>query len=579
MMVPQPALAPLRRWDPERIGPFVLLGRLGAGAMGQVYLGRSAAGRLVAVKTIKIEFAEEAGFRSRFAHEVAAARRVSGVFTAAVVAADADADVPWLATAYIAAPSLNRLVRGDGPLGVPAVRWLAAGCAEALESIHNAGLVHRDLKPSNVLVSPDGPRVIDFGVARAAERIQLTVTRGALGTPAYMAPEQARDTRQASMASDVFSLGATLLFAATGHPPYQGDTVMDILVRLATEPPDLTGLPPDLTGVVTACLERSPRNRPTSAALLAGLAPLVGGTPSSPGSGHTYLPASALALIGEYQRSPRLAAERGTDHDPDQPQLTDDVSEDATYGSYTALPAPQRARWPRRRGAGRRGTGRDPRSPAAPPGAPPAVRTGGWPRRPVLAWAGLAAGAVALVALGAGLGAAFAAGPGKQHVSAAATTVYPALPTVPPNPGPPPSTLPSGTSKVPKLAMGQPIGDGDTVFVVHGSGFVPLTPVTVHLVGIGIAPFHPTVDRLGTFNYAIDQGHLFFPGPIPPGTYHVLVTGARDRHATAAFLVNAQPPPPPGSPSPTAHPSPSGGGLSPSAGARLAGGGTSVHGA
>src|SRR5882724_3236099 len=293
----------LRRWDPERIGPYVVLGRLGSGSMGQVYLGRSAAGRLVAVKTIRVELAEEAGFRTRFAQEVAAARRVSGVFTAAVVEADPDADVPWLATAYVPAPSLSQLVAECGPLPVPAARWLAAGCAEALESIHGAGLVHRDLKPSNVLVSPDGPRVIDFGVARAAERIQLTVTRGALGTPAYMAPEQARDTRQASMASDVFSLGATLLFAATGHPPYQGDTVMDVLVRLATEPPDLTGLPAELTPIVTACLERSPRNRPTSTALLAGLAPFVGATPS-PGSGHSYLPASALTLIGEYQRSP-----------------------------------------------------------------------------------------------------------------------------------------------------------------------------------------------------------------------------------------------------------------------------------
>ena len=580
-MVPQPALAPLRRWDPERIGPFVLLGRLGAGAMGQVYLGRSAAGRLVAVKTIKIEFAEEAGFRSRFAHEVAAARRVSGVFTAAVVAADADADVPWLATAYIAAPSLSRLVRGDGPLGVPAVRWLAAGCAEALESIHNAGLVHRDLKPSNVLVSPDGPRVIDFGVARAAERIQLTVTRGALGTPAYMAPEQARDTRQASMASDVFSLGATLLFAATGHPPYQGDTVMDILVRLATEPPDLTGLPPDLTHVVTACLERSPRNRPTSAALLAELAPFVGGTPSSPGSGHTYLPASALALIGEYQRSPRPAEPRA-DQDPDQPQLTDDVSEDATYGSYTALPAPRRSRWPRRRG-----TGQGPGSPAATPRAPHAARPGGRPRRPVLAWAGLVTGAAALVALGAGLGAALAGGNGQAARSgkggtAAATTTSPALPTVPPYAGPPPSTLPTGTSTVPELAMGQPFGDGDTVFVVHGSGFVPLTRVTVRLIGHGVASFRPTADRMGTFNYAIDQGHVFFTGPIPVGTYHVLVTGARGRHASASFVVSDQPPPPAGGPSPTSqgHPSPSGGSrLSPSAGARLTGQGMSAQGA
>src|SRR6202161_2931031 len=230
---------PLRRWDPERIGPYVILGRLGAGAMGQVYLGRSAAGRLVAVKTIKIELAEEPDFRTRFAQEVAAARRVSGAFTAAVVAADPEADMPWLAPAYVPAPSLSTLVRACGPLPVSAVRWLGAGCAEALESIHGTGLVHRDLKPSNVLVSPDGPRVIDFGVARAAERIELTVTSGAVGTPAYMAPEQARDTRQATVASDVFSLGATMLFAATGHAPYQGETVMDLLVRLPAEPPRL----------------------------------------------------------------------------------------------------------------------------------------------------------------------------------------------------------------------------------------------------------------------------------------------------------------------------------------------------
>src|SRR5712691_6730813 len=245
-----PARENLRRWDPERIGPYAVLGRLGSGSMGQVYLGRSGAGRLVAVKTIKVELAEEAGFRTRFAQEVAAARKVSGVFTAAVVEADPEADLPWLATAYVPAPSLSRLVLACGPLPTTTVRWLAAGCAEALESIHGAGLVHRDLKPSNVLVAPDGPRVIDFGVARAAERIQLTVTRGAVGTPAYMAPEQARDTRQASLASDVFSLGATMLFAATGHAPYQGKTIMDVLVRLGTESPDLGGLPGDLADIV-----------------------------------------------------------------------------------------------------------------------------------------------------------------------------------------------------------------------------------------------------------------------------------------------------------------------------------------
>ncbi len=252
--MPQSIVQPLRRWDPERIGPYAIIGKLGAGAMGQVFLARSTAGRLVAVKTIRVELAEEPGFRARFAREVAAASRVSGVFTAAVIEADPDADLPWVATAYVPAPSLSTLVKQAGPLPVPAVRWLAAGCAEALQSIHAAGLLHRDVKPSNVLVAPDGPRVIDFGIARAAERVQLTATHGASGTPAYMAPEQARDATQASPASDVFSLGATLVFAATGHAPYEGETVMDILVRLATEPPDLTGLPGELADLVAPCL-------------------------------------------------------------------------------------------------------------------------------------------------------------------------------------------------------------------------------------------------------------------------------------------------------------------------------------
>ena len=273
--MPQSIVQPLRRWDPERIGPYVIIGKLGAGAMGQVFLARSTAGRLVAVKTIKVELAEEAGFRARFAREVAAASRVSGVFTAAVIEANPDADLPWVATAYVPAPSLSTLVKQAGPLPVPAVRWLAAGCAEALQSIHGAGLLHRDVKPSNVLVAPDGPRVIDFGIARAAERVQLTATRGASGTPAYMAPEQARDATQASPASDVFSLGATLVFAATGHAPYEGETVMDILVRLATEPPDLTGLPGELADLVAPCLERVPRDRPTDATILRRLGPFA----------------------------------------------------------------------------------------------------------------------------------------------------------------------------------------------------------------------------------------------------------------------------------------------------------------
>jgi serine/threonine protein kinase len=524
-MVSQPTLEPLRRWDPERIGPFTVLGRLGAGAMGQVYLGRSTAGRLVAVKTIKIEFAEEAGFRGRFAHEVAAARRVSGVFTAAVVAADPDADVPWLATAYVPAPSLQQLVRGSGPLPVPAVRWLAAGCAEALESIHNAGLVHRDLKPSNVLVAPDGPRVIDFGVARAAERIQLTVTRGAVGTPAYMAPEQARDTRQASVASDMFSLGATLLFAATGHPPYRGDTVMDVLVRLATEPPDIDGLPSELTGLVTACLDRAPRHRPTSAALLTSLAPFVRSAPEAE-SGHAYLTAPEIALIEEYQRNPQPQPRSGATAGP----ADDGSSDDATFGSHTALAArnggPPR-RWRRRAGPG--------------PGTPPSGRAGGARRSRrgrALATAGLIGGGAVLVAAGVAAGVAYQSGRGQPSADrplATPSNSTPSIIVVPP--GNPPGSLPNGVSKTPKLVVSQPYGDGHTVFVVHGSGFPPLTQVRIELAGAGISPDRPVADQKGTFNYAIDQGHLFYRGLLPLGTHTVIALGAGGRRASVTFQV------------------------------------------
>jgi serine/threonine protein kinase len=517
-------LEPLRQWDPERLGPYSLLGTLGAGAMGRVYLGRSKAGRLVAVKTIRIEFAEEAGFRARFAHEVAAARRVSGVFTAAVVAADPEADMPWLATAYVPAPSLNQLVRTCGPLPVPGARWLAAGCAEALESIHAAGLVHRDLKPSNVLVSPDGPRVIDFGVARAAERIQLTVSRGAVGTPAYMAPEQARDTRQASLASDVFSLGATLLFAATGHAPYQGETVMDILVRLATEPPDLTGLPAELTDIVTACLERSPRDRPTSAAVLAHLAPYVESA-SGPGPAPPPLPGPAIALIAEYQRHPQ----------PSAAVQANEISGDATFGSHTALAPPRRdrpARWPRQR---RRGRGSGSGGTTFRPPSRQARR-----RRNALIVAGLACGAAILVAGGAELGTALSDN-GSQSSAGTPRGLLPAPP------GAPPSAVPTRLTSTPAILLNQDTGDGSTVFVLHGSGWIRGRRMTVAIVGRGDSPDRPTVDGRGTFNYAVNQNHEFFRGPIPPGIYEIVVTESGGPQKRTSFRV-VVPPGPPGPP-------------------------------
>jgi len=520
----QSIVQPLRRWDPERIGPYAIIGKLGAGAMGQVFLARSTTGRLVAVKTIRVELAEEPGYRARFAREVAAASRVSGVFTASVIQADAEADLPWVATAYVPAPSLSTLVRRCGPLPVPAVRWLAAGCAEALQSIHSVGLVHRDVKPSNVLVAPDGPQVIDFGVARVAERVQLTATRGAAGTPAYMAPEQARDATLTSPASDIFSLGATLVFAATGHPPYRGDTVMDILVRLATESPDLTDMPEELADLVAACLERVPRDRPTDAAILAELGSFA--LPAGPG--HSYLPDSAMALIAEYQHGPRLPSGTGTDPgDEDEDEDEDHVgsatdgsvaliANDGTSGSHTALPgfAPAALRdWrrpPPRRGRWRRDPGLGP-------------RTRSTPRSRRLAWAGAAAAGVLL--LGGGIG----AGMLLRGSTAAVTAPCSLTPTI---------------DSAPQICVNQPFGDGYTEFVIHGVGFVPKEAVTVTFGGVASTD-RPTADKEGTFNYVFDQGHsLFHAKPIPAGVYEVVATAPGGLSADTSFRVysySAQP--------------------------------------
>ncbi|GAA5002387.1 hypothetical protein GCM10025734_38910 [Kitasatospora paranensis] len=292
--------------DPRRIGPFEVLGRLGAGGMGLVYLARSASGRRVAIKTVRTELAEDDLFRVRFAREIAAAKTVGGFYTAAVVDADADARVPWLATAYVPAPSLEDLVNHCGPLPVVAVRWLVAGIAEALQSIHAAGLVHRDLKPSNVLVVEDGPRVIDFGIAAGVSHTRLTMTNVAVGTPAYMSPEQARDSRSVTGASDVFSLGSLLVFCGTGHPPYRGGNPVETVFQLLREQPDLSGLPVELVDLVRACMRPSPEHRPTPAQIQAELAPHLFSRDDALGDAGDWLPPNALELI-EQKRGRRPA--------------------------------------------------------------------------------------------------------------------------------------------------------------------------------------------------------------------------------------------------------------------------------
>ncbi|MDT0449004.1 serine/threonine-protein kinase [Streptomyces hesseae] len=259
--------------DPQVIGAYRLLGRLGAGGMGRVYLGRSAGGRTVAVKAVHPHFAQDTQFRARFRREVESARKVGGAWTAPVLDADPEAAVPWVATGYVAGPSLTEAVAEVGPLPEPAVRAIGAGLAEALAAVHGLGLVHRDVKPSNVLLALDGPRLIDFGIARATDgTASLTATGVSIGSPGYMAPEQIVG-KDVTGAADVFSLGAVLTYAATGEPPFTGDSSAALLYKVVHEEPVLgPALTGELRELVRACLAKPPSSRPTPADLARHLA-------------------------------------------------------------------------------------------------------------------------------------------------------------------------------------------------------------------------------------------------------------------------------------------------------------------
>jgi len=289
--------------DPPQVGPYRLVARLGSGGMGRVFLGRSAGGRLLAVKVIRAELTEEPGFRARFAREVAAARKVSGLFTAVLVDADPDGPVPWLATGYVPGPSLAEAVTSHGPLPVPSVLTLAAGLAEALHVIHESGVIHRDLKPSNVLIADDGPRVIDFGVSRAAEGSMLTQTGSVMGSPGFMSPEQA-EGGVISPASDVFSLGALLTFAATGEGPFGTGSMPALLYRVVHRPPSLGRLPAELRPMIERCLIKDPGERVSTGELLAELdsaAPAVDWLPASVTEAMAHFAAPAWAAAEPVQ--------------------------------------------------------------------------------------------------------------------------------------------------------------------------------------------------------------------------------------------------------------------------------------
>ena len=274
---------PLSANDPRTVGEFQLHALLGSGGMGRVYLGFSQAGRAVAVKVVHPELARDHEFIRRFRQEIAAARAVSGIYTAPVVTAGLDDDPPWLATVFVPGPSLATVISSRGPLPEEAAWRLAAGLTEALQAVHACGLVHRDLKPANVLLAADGPHVIDFGISRAFDGTTLTATGMVVGTPGFMSPEQASGA-QVGPASDVFSLGCVLAYAASGFQPFGEGSAPAVLFRVVSAQPNLTTVPSRLRDVVAACLDKDPASRPGLAALAAMIArdaPAVAASPTS----------------------------------------------------------------------------------------------------------------------------------------------------------------------------------------------------------------------------------------------------------------------------------------------------------
>ncbi|MGV4984729.1 serine/threonine-protein kinase [Streptomyces sp. NRAIS4] len=312
----------------ERIGGYLVERRLGEGGMGTVYLARTRGGRAVAVKVAKAELAADPVFRERFRSEAEAARAVGGFHTAPVVDADLDGDPLWLATAYIPGPTLAARLATEGALDEPRLRALAAALAEALESIHSCGLVHRDLKPGNIIMAADGPRVLDFGIARAVESTRLTATGTAFGTPGFLAPEQALG-HDVSGAADVFALGAVLVAAAGGSAWGEG-TPMGLMYRSVHEPPNLAAVPAPLAGLVARCLAKDPAARPTPTELL----DLLTDAAPAPAPAPAPVPAEAPYTPAPTAPPPQPAT-------PLQPPHTPSAPAPVPFPPYPATPPPQ----------------------------------------------------------------------------------------------------------------------------------------------------------------------------------------------------------------------------------------------
>ena len=310
-------MQPLTSDDPAEVGRYRLRARLGAGGMGRVYLASTPAGRPVAVKVVRPELSEDQDFRARFRHEIEAARRVHGLYTAQLLDADPAGTPPWLVTAYVPGPSLQQAVADHGPMPEIMAFRLIAGVAEALQAIHTAGLVHRDLKPSNVLLASDGPRVIDFGIARALEATSLTRTGMMVGSPQFMAPEQILG-QPVTAAIDVFALGSLAAYAVLGHSPFGEGHTAAISYRVLHGPPDLDGCPPQLRTLIERCLSKDGAARPAPGEILEFCLARTGGTAAP-----WPQPAPAMAASAMPQAPPRMM--------PGPPQQP---------GPVTTVPAP-----------------------------------------------------------------------------------------------------------------------------------------------------------------------------------------------------------------------------------------------
>ncbi|MFD6997070.1 serine/threonine-protein kinase [Streptomyces mirabilis] len=364
------AMMRLRREDPRVVGSFRLHRRLGAGGMGVVYLGSDRRGQRVALKVIRPDLAEDQEFRSRFAREVSAARRIRGGCTARLVAADLEADRPWFATQYVPGPSLHDKVAEEGPMSAADVAAVGAALSEGLVAVHEAGVVHRDLKPSNILLSPKGPRIIDFGIAWATGASTLTHVGTAVGSPGFLAPEQVRGAA-VTPATDVFALGATLAYAATNDSPFGHGSSEVMLYRVVHEEPQLHGVPDALAPLVRACLSKDPEERPSTLQLSLRLKEIA-------------------AREAQGMADVRPPAQR---NDPDRPtgRLAEQYAEQPTQRRPQGTPPPRtggtnggsRPSQSGARPAPARGTGRSGSRPAPRSGAGrPAPRTTGTGRRP-----------------------------------------------------------------------------------------------------------------------------------------------------------------------------------------------------